>query len=346
MAHSAIAELLGKIGMLDERQVDAVMSRAGSHAGGHVVQQVAEMGYASESAVARAISIELGLPRIDLTMTPPEPDALLLLDGRVCLDRLVLPVALRENGELLWLAMADPTDTEAVNFVRRKTQMRVRPAVAGPTEIIRVTRAHYGVQMPRMSSAKGEHELGAIEIADQSAEEEGEAMEVVNVMDESASPLARLARQLGVEVPQNLHSANSPPPIDVPEQEPDATAVDLRPPEPAKTPSRMARALAAPATGATPSQFRPQPPSRTRPPPPVEQEEIEIEIDDSPQGGDDEHLEIHVDPEALSPDELHTLQAIQESLEKGAHVLKTLVTLCVEKGVFSKDELARRRRDS
>src|SRR5207302_2897444 len=119
------------------------MSRASSRSGGHIVQMVNELGYATEGTVARAISVELGLPRIDLSMTPPESAALALLDARVCADRFVLPVALRENGELLWLAMADPTDQDAIGVVRRRTQKRVRPAVAGPSEILRAIRALY-----------------------------------------------------------------------------------------------------------------------------------------------------------------------------------------------------------
>jgi type IV pilus assembly protein PilB len=140
---SAIIDLLLKVQLIDDRQHDAVMSRSKGGSGGHIVQQVAEMGYATEGTIARAISVELGLPRIDLGMTPPEPQAIALLDARTCAERFVLPVALRENGELLWLAMADPTDQETIAVVRRKAQKRVRPAVAGPSEILRSIRTLY-----------------------------------------------------------------------------------------------------------------------------------------------------------------------------------------------------------
>jgi hypothetical protein len=325
VGHSQIADLLGKIGMLDDRQVDAVMSRAGSASGGYVVMQVAELGYASESAVARAVSIELGLPRIDLSVTPPEPDALELLDGRICVDRLVLPVALRENGDLLWLAMADPTDAEAMTFVRKKTMKRVRPAVAGPSEIIRKARDAYGVQMPRMSSAKGEHDLGAIDMAIEE-EGEGERLEVVNVMDESASPLARIAAQLGIAVPESLPSGGA---IDVPLSSPTDNPIDLRPPA-LTTPPSSRRA------GTVNNVRGPQPPvMKPRPPPPVAPIEHEIEIEVDPPEP--------MAPAELSPEELHTLEQIRASLEKQAHVLKTLVSLCIEKGVFTREEMARKR---
>jgi hypothetical protein len=215
----SILDLLVKIQLLDERQHDAVLSRARSQAGGHIVQQVAEMGYATEGTMARAISVELGLPRIDLAMTPPEPAALALLDARTCTDRFLLPVALREGGELLWLAMADPTDPEAMDLVRRKTQKRVRPAVAGPSEILRALRTHYAAGTASTQPEEVQRDkLAAIEIA---SEDDGTPFEVVNVADDiDGGALSRIARQLGVEVPPNIPSrghmelrgANPPPP--------------------------------------------------------------------------------------------------------------------------------------
>ena len=202
---ASIIDLLVKIQVLDERQHDAVMSRSRSPAGGHVVQQVAEMGYATEATVARAVSVELGLPRIDLAMTPPEGPALALLDARTCADKFVLPVALRENGELLWLAMADPTDEDAIGLARRKAQKRVRPAVAGPTEILRAVRALYAA--PGAGNTQPEpvqnDKLAAIEIEGNG----DEAFEVLNVADDiGESPLSRIAKELGVEVPANVPS--------------------------------------------------------------------------------------------------------------------------------------------
>ena len=212
---ATIVELLVKMQVLDERQHDSVMSRTRSTTGGHLVQQVAELGYATEGTVARAISVELGLPRIDLSMTPPEPGAVALLDARTCADHFVLPVALRENGDLLWLAMADPTDEESIGVVRRKTQKRVRPAVAGPTEILRAVRLLYSA--PNAGSGKPEavedDKLAAIEIENDDAEGQQEAFEVVNVGEDIGSEgtaLSRIAKQLGVEVPANLPSRREP----------------------------------------------------------------------------------------------------------------------------------------
>jgi len=278
---ASIIDLLVKIQVLDERQHDAVMSRSRSPAGGHVVQQVAEMGYATEATVARAVSVELGLPRIDLAMTPPEGPALALLDARTCADKFVLPVALRENGELLWLAMADPTDEDAIGLVRRRAQKRVRPAVAGPTEILRAVRALYAA--PGAGSTQPEpvqnDKLAAIEIEGNGYE----AFEVLNVAhDIGQSPLSRIAKELGVEVPANV-------------------------------PSQVRKS--SPTTG--PLRFEQLFTTATQPGP--------IETDDLAEG------------------DVSTLEALRSSLEKGALVLRTLAELCVDKGVFTREEMKKRK---
>ena len=280
---ASIIDLLVKIQVLDERQHDAVMTRSRSAAGGHVVQQVAEMGYATEATVARAVSVELGLPRIDLAMTPPEGPALALLDARTCADKFVLPVALRENGELLWLAMADPTDEDAIGLVRRRAQKRVRPAVAGPTEILRAVRALYAA--PGAGSTQPEpvqnDKLAAIEIEGNG----DEAFEVLNVADdigERESPLSRIAKELGVEVPANV-------------------------------PSQVRKS--SPTTG--PLRFEQLFTTATQPGP--------IETDDLAEG------------------DVSTLEALRSALEKGALVLRTLAELCVDKGVFTREEMKKRK---
>ena len=312
---AGIIDLLVKIQILDERQHDAVMSRSASRGGGHVVQQVAELGYATEGTVARAISVELGLPRIDLGMTPPEPAALALLDARTCADRFVLPVALRENGELLWLAMADPTDQEALGVVRRKTQKRVRPAVAGPTEILRSVRTLYAA--PNAGSGKpeqvGADKLAAIEMEDANSPGEGESFEVVNVADDisgEGSPLSRIARQLGVEVPANM---------------------------PSRGPQRTKKSVSEPPV-APPIESRP-PKAILSIPPKTDPRMKQLTFDElfTPVSGNGS-----ISANDLSDEDIATLEAVRGAMEKGALVLRSLAELCVEKGLFTREEMKRR----
>jgi type IV pilus assembly protein PilB len=314
---ASIIDLLVKVQLIDERQHDAVMSRASSRSGGHIVQMVAELGYATEGTVARAISVELGLPRIDLSMTPPEPAALALLDARACAQYFVLPVALRENGELLWLAMADPTDQDALGLVRRRTQKRVRPAVAGPTEILRSVRSLYAAPTAGKESRENLDDVRLAPIELEGGKEE--KFEVVNISEDigGEAPLSRIARQLGVEVPANMPSRpRRKAPIEVHDSDTPAPPIESRAPKaitaiPPKTDPKIRRPLlSAPLTLD----------ELLAPPPPTV-------------GADDD----------LSDDDLSTMEALRSSMEKGALVLRSLAELCVEKGLITREEMKRRR---
>jgi hypothetical protein len=276
VAHPVI-QLLLKIQLIDDRQHDSVLSRTRSKAGGHLVQTVAELGYATEATIARALSVELGLPRVDIQVTPPEKEALELLDAKTCLDHFLLPLALREKGELLWVAMGDPTDAEALALVGRKSQKRVRAVVAGPTEILRAAAVYYSTpfshtQQPEIMVSDKIREIELTEATGR--------IELVNVMDDSVSPEGRSASQAA---PRAESHAPRPEP----------------------------HAPAAPRTGR--DDFLPLPPL-TR-----------------VVGGE------------LSAEELGTVEALRQSLEKGAQVLRALAELCLEKGVFTREEIGRSR---
>ena len=327
----SIVDLLVKLQVLDDRQHDAVMSRTRSSTGGHIVQQVAEMGYASEGTVARAISVELGLPRIDLALTPPEPQALALLDARTCAERFVLPVALRENSELLWLAMADPTDQETLGVIRRKSGKRVRPAVAGPSEILRAVRTLYSApQAGKNEPEDVSHEnLAAIEIA---GGDEEEAFEVVNVGEElgDTTPLSRLAQQLGVAVPARLPSrtavaaaAAKPKQAVEPEHE-----IVIEEAAPALVDVRPVRSAAAIPPKTDPRLKLPQPPRALT---------FDELLSSATRGGP-------ITDDDLDEEDLASLEALGASMEKGALILRALAELCVEKAVFTREEMRKRSR--
>jgi Type II secretion system (T2SS), protein E, N-terminal domain len=274
-----LADFLVKLHVIDERQHDAVLSKAKSRSGPHVLQQIIEMGIATEPTLTRAIGSELSIPRIDVAALHPEPGALHLLDARLCTERYIVPVALRENGEALLLVMADPTDQDTMALVQQRTGKKVRPAVAGPYEIQRIIQQSYsGTPQPL-------DEVSSIELGN----EPSQVFELVNVMDESASPLSKIAAQLGVGVPKDLPSHRIPKP-------PVAEAPSVPPP-----PVKLGNELFATTSG-------------------------------GPIAGDD-----------LQPEDLAILDALSQSMEKGALVLRALAELCVEKGLFTREEMRKKR---
>jgi hypothetical protein len=280
-----LAELLVNIQIIDDRQHDAALKRAKSRSGPHVLQQIVDMGIATESTMARALGAELSLPRIDFAAAQPEPNALHLLDARICVERFIVPISLRENGEALLLAMADPTDQETMALVQQRTGKKVRPGVAGPTEIQRVIRQSYTVAPVDTGKVSDPlDEVSSIELG----KEPSQIFELVNVMDESASPLSRIAAQLGVGVPQDLPSKHLPKP-----------PVAEAPPQ--RGPVKLGGEIFA-----------------TTPGGPIARND-------------------------LQPEDLAILDALSQSMEKGALVLRALAELCVEKGLFTREEMRNKR---
>ena len=317
-----ILELLQKVQLIDDRGADAVMSRAKSRSGGHIVQQVAELGLATESNIARSLSVELAMPRIDLHMTPPESAALKLLDVRTCVERFLLPVALREGGSLLWLAMADPTDQDSIALVSRRTQKRVRPAVAAPSEILRAARQFYGApfaggeQQPERPPAE---KLAAIELDDTATEE----VEIVGLMDESAAPLSRIASQVSTR--RQARSAARPEAIELEDDEAPAAAAVSHATPPRAVPRIPPPTPAPPTKKDTPVQ------GTGRVTKPGEPDLFAVTA-----GGPIQH-------DDLGPDDVSTLEALRQSLEKGAIVLRAIAELCVEKGVLTIKDMKKKR---
>ena len=321
---TTIIDLLQKAQLLDDRAHDAVMSRARSQSGGHIVQQVAELGLATESSIARTISVELGLPRIDLQMTPPETAALNLLDPRICSERFVLPIALRENGELLWLAMADPTDEDSIAVVQRRTHKRVRPAVAGPSEILRAVRQLY--EAPAAGAQQQPEEppadkLAAIMLEDEPAGE----MELVGLQDDSARPPTKAHTRKNLTSKRRPRGrGRHPEPIEIPEED-----ADDRPQVSHATPPRPIPRIP-PATPAPPT--RKNKPAQGTEPDPAPEPGLFTTTAGGPIGTDD-----------LTDDDLASLDALRHSLEQAALVMRAVAELCVEKGVLSLKEVGRKK---
>lgn len=75
------------------------------------------------------------IPFVDLKETGVSPAALTKLDQRVAARYKAFPFALNEKDGVLFLAMADPTDLTAIQFIEQKTGMNVKVHYALPDEI-------------------------------------------------------------------------------------------------------------------------------------------------------------------------------------------------------------------
>ncbi|MDO8503395.1 MAG: ATPase, T2SS/T4P/T4SS family [bacterium] len=119
----------------------------------------------SEEALAKAKATFYNVPFINLEQTSISPEALSLLPQSVASRFSVVPISIdREKNQLL-LAMAQPLDLTAIEFVEQKSGMRVRPAAAVPSAIERLIAERYSVGLTQevteaIKEAEPEEESG------------------------------------------------------------------------------------------------------------------------------------------------------------------------------------------
>ncbi|MCJ7805863.1 GspE/PulE family protein [Patescibacteria group bacterium] len=84
----------------------------------------------SDEALVKAKATLYNIPFVDLGLIPVVPEALAVLSQEVASRFKVFPVSVDKVNKVLVLAMADPLNLTAIEFVEQKTGMRVKPEAA------------------------------------------------------------------------------------------------------------------------------------------------------------------------------------------------------------------------
>ena len=96
---------------------------------------IKEQNLVTETALTKAKAVFYNVPYLNLDTIPISPDALSFVTADVATRLHVFPVNLNRNTRELTLAMADPVDLAAIEFVEQKTGFRVKPVAAEATKI-------------------------------------------------------------------------------------------------------------------------------------------------------------------------------------------------------------------
>jgi len=88
-----------------------------------------------EEKIAEAKARVLGVPYISLATTSFSPQAISLLPRAVVERFALVPFFYDERAQTISVAMANPVDLDAIEFVRQKTGMSVRAFAASPTDV-------------------------------------------------------------------------------------------------------------------------------------------------------------------------------------------------------------------
>ncbi len=129
-------------GKISKEQYDKARLEA-INRGVAVEQVILEHNYALESIIYEAKAEVMGIPFIDVNQAGVSPEAIGLIPEPVAKRYQVLPFAVDKVNKILSVAMANPADLTVTDFVETKSQMKVKPFTAAPTDLRSVIDQRY-----------------------------------------------------------------------------------------------------------------------------------------------------------------------------------------------------------
>jgi type IV pilus assembly protein PilB len=135
-----IGECLVQAGLITEADLQAALiehKRSGERLGSVLVR----MDLATERQIAKALAYQLGFAYVNLSESPPDPSAVVLIGKDVALKRTCIAIAVEKNQ--LTVAMSDPLLFTLVQDLEFQTGYRIKQVVATRAEIVESIHASY-----------------------------------------------------------------------------------------------------------------------------------------------------------------------------------------------------------
>jgi type IV pilus assembly protein PilB len=195
MARKKIGEMLIEAGLLDQVGLRAALVEQ-RRWGGPLGRILIDMKLVNEDQLVAALSRQLGIPTIDIDKMSISPSILDLVPGELAEQHSLVPFA--QPMKFLDVAMSDPTNLGIIDELRIRTQLNVRPYLAGPKALERAIAHYYGRGFGSVNSATrpGMMATGMVEF---DTVDPGRPMEVLRGSGGSETP--RLAGTVDIGLP-------------------------------------------------------------------------------------------------------------------------------------------------
>ncbi len=129
-----IVDILAAKGILNSQQVEKVRLDL-VNTGKPVKSLIIENDFASEEDIVKAESELSKIPFVDLSEKAVSPQALGFIPRAVAEEYVVIPFDYSEDRNELSIAMSDPLNLEAVQFLAGKSKTKIIPFMAGASQI-------------------------------------------------------------------------------------------------------------------------------------------------------------------------------------------------------------------
>lgn len=144
-----LRDMLLKSKAVDEFQMKAAMGLL-EQWGGRLTGIIVDMGFMDDEAMVKTLSEAMRIPIAHLGMVAKDPQLLARLDAAYCQEHGVFPVSVQNR--VVTLAMSDPTEVDAIDYVQSTIGARVHVVVAAESEIRAAIAKHYrGQDVPATS---------------------------------------------------------------------------------------------------------------------------------------------------------------------------------------------------
>ncbi len=144
-ARKRIGELLLEAGVIDRFQLESALVHQRQW-GGPLGRILVDNGFVSEALLMKSLASQLRLPLLNLDQQHIHEKVIEQLPADLAETYNVIPVRVQfqeGRGSILFLAMADPTNVEAIDAVQFRTGKRVSPVLAPEGQLERAIRRHY-----------------------------------------------------------------------------------------------------------------------------------------------------------------------------------------------------------
>lgn len=139
-----LGQLLTELGVIDEHQLQSALGHQ-KQWGGKLGAILVQKGFCNEDQMVSALTQHLALPRVKLAEAKIDPRAQKCVSRQIAERLHVFPYELSGSGrsEVVTIAMSDPTDLSAVDQLAFHTGKRIKPMLAGDSEVLNAIHAHY-----------------------------------------------------------------------------------------------------------------------------------------------------------------------------------------------------------
>jgi type IV pilus assembly protein PilB len=135
-----LGDMLVKATLITKDQLQKALQQQET-GGGRIGTNLVKLGYISEDDITSFLSRQYGVPSINLSHFEIDSAVIKLIPSEIAQKHQIIPI--NRTGNVLTVAMADPSNIFAIDDIKFMTGFKVEPVVAAETSIKNAINKHY-----------------------------------------------------------------------------------------------------------------------------------------------------------------------------------------------------------